>query len=1480
MRPRLPFQLVWAFCLALFLREHSVAQLQFIENQGQWATPYKLRAKLQAGEFWLKEHEAAVVLSDFGGDSHHSHKRKNESEKLHCYVMQFVGASPTATLTGKELLPTYHNYFLGKEENWRSRVALFAKASHKDLYPGVDLHWMEEKGNLKYEYHLKAGVNPNIILTRYKGVEKISLKNGALELKISLGRVKELKPVAYQWKDGRKVPVACQFSLKTSHMVGFQFPNGFDTKLPLVIDPVLIFSTYSGSRSDNWGFSATYGENGTAYSGGIVMGPRFPFTPGAFQPGFAGDSSSQLNALRTFDIGIQKFNASGTELLFATFLGGSQAEVPSSLVVDHEHNLVVLGATSSSDFPVTTGCFDNSYNGGQNTSPYGPSVSVVQFTQGSDLIISKFSANGTQLLGSTFLGGSRNDGIITLTNQGNSPLVKNYGDSFRGEVAVDSLNRIYIASNTLSTDFPRVQPIFNTVSTGWNAICARFNANLTNLEFSTILGGTGDDAAFSIQILKNGRICLAGGTASSNFPTSTGTLNPAWSGTVDGFLCTFTPGGGSASYRATFLGTPQFDQVYFVQQDRAGNLYVFGQTLGNYPVSAGVYANPNSSQFIHCLSPNLDSTRFSTVFGNGSGTTNIAPTAFLVDDCGRIYCSGWGGSTNNLNGYQNGNTLNMATTPDALLTTSDGSDFYMIVFDRLAQNLSFATYFGSPFGSEHVDGGTSRFDKKGVVYQSVCAGCGGSSSFPTTPGVYSPGNPSTNCNMAVFKYDFSLLKAGFQPSVTKACAPATILFSSTSQYATQYSWQFESGSTQTTNNDTISHTFTAAGTYEVKLIARNPDACPALDSIVRTIEIETVPTLTNDSLRFCSLFDTLAMPALPGGNLTYLWEPPTFLSNPTVANPTLNAPQSTTVYTAAIRSPFGCTSSAIIKVSNGILKAKAEAPSLKGCRPFSASFTNQSFQAKTSIWYWGDGDSTQTNEVITTHTFQNAGLYTVVLQVRNDTTCLPSDADTLQIEVFDLPSIQDTLNRICSQTGNRLKAGQNSGISYEWWPGQAFLDSTAAEPELLNATPGVYQVRITDQNGCRNTAHVELREGRIRPQFSVSASNVCVPTTVQLSNSSWNAQLSRWYWENDSAQVAGNGSVPISFSTPGRKIIRLRILSDTACVAFADTTQEIILGGIEPLPTVRRNFCPFDTVTLSVTEKPGYSYTWPSLAQVLANPATARVTAADSVQFSVTITDSLGCPGSQTFELIPSKPKADFLLNSRFDLCLDQLNYELQASTVSATPLIHTWLISDSLAFQGDVIAYTFPGRGEYIIRLIAASGSCRDTLLQRVDIQDRKLQLKADFEFMPELLGCNSLPRLRIKNTSVDADRYIWNYNEQSSFEEEPTIPITVAQNLKVSLTAYKELCSQTLEKEIALQPISPPNLLTANQDGKNDVFAIPNLPQGSRMTIINRWGKVIFESDNYQNNWAPPAGMESGFFELGLPNGEHCKNWFHVVK
>ncbi|HEX8350696.1 MAG TPA: PKD domain-containing protein, partial [Hymenobacter sp.] len=504
--------------------------LEFVENQGQWDERARYIAELPAGRLFIENGGLTYAWYDATALNHHASAQPSPASdqlRAHALRVRFVGSSEQAALTTEEQTREIRNYFYGNDSRkWAHGVRGFRQLRYAELWPGISAHLYEnQQQKLEYDFELAPAADPSRIRLRYEGGEAVALlPDGSLQVRTSLGTLKELAPQAWQTDaTGQRRPVACRYVLSGSEV---SFNLGFyDHQRPLTIDPTVMYSTYTGATSDNWGFTATYDMQGNLYSGGISFGLGYPVTTGAYQTSFAGVS----------DIALIKYNAATTgpaSRVWATYIGGNGGDFPHSLVVNNQNELVLLGSTSSANYPTASNAYDRSFNGGQPITPYGLGTSL---QSGSDIVVTRLSAEGNQLLGSTYLGGSNNDGLL---NPGATDrLARNYGDAFRGDIVVDAAGSIYIASCTASTDFPAVGGFSNTYKGGaTDALICKLSPSLDRLLWSNFLGGSNSDGAYSLQLDAANSLYVAGGTTSVNFPTSATALHPSYQGNEDGFL--------------------------------------------------------------------------------------------------------------------------------------------------------------------------------------------------------------------------------------------------------------------------------------------------------------------------------------------------------------------------------------------------------------------------------------------------------------------------------------------------------------------------------------------------------------------------------------------------------------------------------------------------------------------------------------------------------------------------------------------------------------------------------------------------------------------------------------------------------------------------------------------------------------------------------------------------------------------------------
>ncbi len=855
-------------------QEHT---LQFVKNCGQWSDNVLYKTQLVNGAIFFEPSCLTYHFFDAPFLQHHSSpvipSKNDYLVRFSSYKVRFLSANPGVKVHSSSPYPFYYNFYNGNRcDAWAGHVPIYSEIQYEHLYDGINLHLSQHDGHLKYEFVLEPYSNPNQIALQYDGVKSISLKREMLYVQTTLGTVVEMPPVAYQvLSSADTVQVSCRYVLK-DQKVTFKLSD-YDPSLPLIIDPIVVFSSFSGSTADNWGYTSTFDSQGNLYGGGITFGVGYPTTVGAYQEDFCDGSSSLYT-----DVTISKFNATGSSLLYATYLGGSQLDIPHSLVVSDNNELYVMGTTGSSDFPVTSNAFDTVFHGGVNVTL----STSLPFTYGSDIFVSRFSEDGSQLLSSTFVGGSANDGLNV-----SSVLRKNYADENRGEIILDDNNNVYVVSSTSSADFPVSSQAVDTTYNGVQDACVfKMNYNLTQMIWSTYLGGSENDAGYSISVASDNSVYVCGGTLSSNLPVAPNACQPQLAGGADGFVAQITENG-NVLKGCTYLGKTGYDQCFLVKTDKYDNPHLFGQTdaTDSAWVQNVLYSVPGGGQFLVKMKPDLDSILWMTAYGTGNGGPDISPTALMIDFCRNIYMSGWGSQT--LNGF--GGTSGLPITGDAFQSYTDGQDFYFICISNDASELRYGSFFGGTTlrnAREHVDGGTSRFDRKGRIYQAVCAGCGGTDDFPTTNGAWSQNNGSSNCNLGVIKMDFALpeVVADFSSPRT-VCYPDSVHFDNNSQTISsnsQYFWDFGDGRTSTAESPV--HFYRASGVYQVTLVVRDAGSCNFSDTLTKSILVLTNSQATLPELSICAGdFVQIGLP--PFASTDFEWLPNPDIADVHVSNP-------------------------------------------------------------------------------------------------------------------------------------------------------------------------------------------------------------------------------------------------------------------------------------------------------------------------------------------------------------------------------------------------------------------------------------------------------------------------------------------------------------------------------------------------------------------------------------------------------------------
>ncbi len=697
--------------------------------------------------------------------------------------------------------------------------------------------------NIKYDFIVKRGADLNVIQLQYKYINDIDIIDNSLIIKTSVGNVVEHKPIAYQLINGKRKIVLCNYVLLHDNTIGFNCPDGYNKNYDLIIDPVVVVASYSGSTTWALSSAATHDEYGNIYNLGFTTASNYITTMGAFQ---------STNNSQAEDFIISAYNSVGSVKLFSTYLGGDLEDIPFCMVVKNKV-ITVLGYSNSKTFPVTTNAYDTSNNGYR------------------DFVISKLNITGNSLLASTYVGGQSNE-MFSFFGYCCYPLNT---DLSYGEMVCDSIGNVYITSSTASIDFPVTSSAISTTRKGTTDACVfKLNNTLSSLLWSTYLGGTGLEHGSSLRLDNTGGIYCLGMTTSQNFPITAGCYQSTKmpnAGASDLYI-THINSTGSAIISSTYLGITTDDYSGLIDLDNSNDVYVCGNVASStsFTSTSGVYSNPNGQNVLYKLNASLTNLYFKTKFGSIVSGSTIDPyiryTAFKVDSCQKIYLAGFGDRA-------------FPTTANAFMPYGGGlSDIYMATFNPNCSSLSFASYYGgsdtSTYGGGEYALGISHFDDKGVLYQAVSS----SGALPTTLGAYSsnfnlitPGPPGNydNFNDAFLKVDFQTFvnaSSSYGADII-GCQPFNAQFTSFPNTGT-ISWDFGDGSHS--NQSSISHSYPNLGTYDIVLVVKDSTTCNRVDSIKSTLYVIEPVNLNLGEDKFICENSSITLSSNIN-TITYLW---------------------------------------------------------------------------------------------------------------------------------------------------------------------------------------------------------------------------------------------------------------------------------------------------------------------------------------------------------------------------------------------------------------------------------------------------------------------------------------------------------------------------------------------------------------------------------------------------------------------------------
>jgi hypothetical protein len=627
--------------------------LHFEHNQGQFDAHVRFLARGSGYSLFLTSNEAVLAL-------------KNRRLPGAAVVrMKLAGANPGPLVTGRDELPGKANYFVGHDQmQWRTNIPTYARVHYRAVYPGIDLTYYGNQGQLEFDFLVAPGADPGRISMSFDGARDVRIDPGGdLILRVAGGDLRQHPPVVYQDAPGARHQIAARYVMKGEREVGFEL-GVYDEALPLVIDPILTYATYLGGNGPDAGNDIAVDADGNAYVTGDTGSTTFPATELAFDKVANGGT----------DVFVTKLDATGSTLIYSTYLGGSANDTGNGIAVDAFGSAYVTGHTFSFNFPLA-GAFDT--------------TRVVQ-----EAFVTKLAPTGSTLVYSTYLGGT--------------------GADAGHDIAVDSELSAYITGQTFSDDFPAGG--FDSTLDGSDAFVTKLNAAGSAVEYSTYLGGGSTEIGRGIAVDAFFNAHVTGQTMSNDFPRERA-IDPTLGGLLDAFVTKLDPAGAILVY-STYLGGTSLDEGNDIAVDGAGNAHVTGQTssITTFPVTSGALQptyGGGGDAFVTTLTATGELA--SSTYLGGAGTDNGIGIA--VDMAGTAHVTG------------DTRSNNFPVTADAVDSTYGGDgDAFVATLDSTAASLVFSTYLG---GSGQDAGNGIALDAVGSAY---VTGFTRSTNFPATPG--------------------------------------------------------------------------------------------------------------------------------------------------------------------------------------------------------------------------------------------------------------------------------------------------------------------------------------------------------------------------------------------------------------------------------------------------------------------------------------------------------------------------------------------------------------------------------------------------------------------------------------------------------------------------------------------------------------------------------------------------------------------------
>ena len=678
---------------------NNINQLYFIENKGQWPNEVLYLTQMSGLNTWITTKGMQLEFYKKETNNENTPKigdcSKLETIEYKCFGQRvnydLINCNSRVVAKGEMLQSAYKNFLVGNDQNKHAtNVALYGQVIVKDIYDGIDIRYYFENNFLKYDFIVQPWADANQIQINIVGSDKTYLNTkGELVLTTLFGEIQNTNLYCYQQEDKRKVE-----GKFTNNSGNWSFDlETYDKSQTLIIDP-LIYATYIGGSHYEEAYSIAVDASNNVYVSGFTYSSNFDITAGAYQTTRAGDWDifvSKLNAGGTdliystyiggsgsdfavsnavdvnnnlyitgyttstdyittagalqmtnnggVDGFITKLNASGTALIYSTYIGGNNGDYSRAIAIDTSNNAYITGNTNSNNFATSNGAFQNVYNGLD------------------DIFVCKLNESGNTLIYSTYIGSFNNE----------------YGRS----IALDNLGNAYI-TGWAGFGFITTPSAFQSINSGGSdAIVIKLNSLGTALIYSTFIGGNGADAGYDIAIDSSNNAYITGDTESSNFIVSpTAFQNNREGGWTDAFVTKINALGNAIIY-STYLGGNNDDTAYSIALDANDNAYITGRTEStNFDITPGAFQTTKAAGrdvFASKLNATGSALLYSSYIG---GNNNDVGLSINLDTSTNAYLTGLTWSTD------------LYTTTGAFQTANAGTrDLFVFKLDMLP-NLS------------------------------------------------------------------------------------------------------------------------------------------------------------------------------------------------------------------------------------------------------------------------------------------------------------------------------------------------------------------------------------------------------------------------------------------------------------------------------------------------------------------------------------------------------------------------------------------------------------------------------------------------------------------------------------------------------------------------------------------------------------------------------------------------------------------------